>query len=411
MSTETATALGHVRVLDLTRVLAGPWCSQNLADLGAEVIKIERPGGGDDTRGWGPPWIPNGSGQPSNDSGYYASANRGKRSVTVDLARPEGQQLIRQLVAESDVLVENFKVGDLKRYGLDYASLREVRPDLIYCSVTGFGQEGPSAHRPGYDFIFQGLGGLMSVTGERDDRPGGGPQKVGVAVADVLTGMYATVAILAALNHRQVSGRGQYIDMALLDCIVAFGGNQVINHFISGNVPGRFGNAHASLFPYEVFHTADGHIIVAVGNEAQWRRFCTTIGLEALGNDPRYASMSQRLTARTELLPQLAAAMLQQNTRHWLTTLEAADVACGPINNYREVFEDPQVQHRGLRVDIERADGGRVPTIASPLRLAETPVRYQQAPPLLGEHTDVVLTKVLGLSPERIAELRAQGII
>jgi crotonobetainyl-CoA:carnitine CoA-transferase CaiB-like acyl-CoA transferase len=403
-------ALSHIRVLDLSRVLAGPWCTQNLADLGAEVIKIERPGVGDDTRAWGPPWIKDGHGTDTRDSTYYAAANRGKKSVTVDIASAEGQALIRELVKTSDVLIENYKVGDLKRYGLDYASLAELNPGLVYCSITGYGQDGPYAHKPGYDFVFQGMGGLMSITGEQDSLPGGGPQKAGIAIADVMTGMYASVAILAALNHRSVSGEGQYIDMALLDCIVALGGNQVTGYFASGKVPRRYGNAHASLVPYQVFDTADGQMVVAVGNDVQWQRYCEAIGRADLAADERWKKVAGRITGREELVPELASTMLTRTTADWTVRLEARDVPCGPINNYKQVFEDRQVQHRGLRVDVPR-DGCAVATIASPLRLQRTPVTYEQAPPLLGEHTDEVLARVLGKSPEEITALRARRVV
>lgn len=404
-------ALSHLRVLDLSRVLAGPWCSQNLADLGAEVIKVERPGTGDDTRAWGPPWVHAADGGPSTDSTYYAAANRGKKSITVDISRPEGQELVRRLAAISDVVIENYKIGDLKRYGLDYASLSQVNPGLVYCSITGYGQDGPSAHKPGYDFVFQAMGGLMSITGERDDLPGGGPQKAGIAIADVMTGMYATVAILAALQHRTVSGRGQYIDMALLDCIVALGGNQVTSYFASGKVPVRYGNAHASLVPYQVFVVADGEIVVAAGNDGQWQQFCAAIKRPDLAADPRWAKVTGRITGRDVLVPELARTMLTRPRAEWLERLEARGVPCGPINDYRQVFEDPQVQHRQLRVDMRRRDGGPVATIASPLRLQDTPPVYDRAPPALGDSTEEVLRDLLGLGADDIARHRASRTI
>jgi crotonobetainyl-CoA:carnitine CoA-transferase CaiB-like acyl-CoA transferase len=404
-------ALSHIRVLDLSRVLAGPWCTQNLADLGAEVIKIERPKAGDDTRGWGPPWIASEDGSASQDSTYYAAANRGKKSVTVDIASPEGQAVIQELARCSDVVIENFKVGDLARYGLDYPALARINPKIIYCSITGYGQDGPSAHKPGYDVVFQAMGGLMSITGEEDHRPGGGPQKVGIAIADVMTGMYASIAILAALNHRTVSGKGQYIDMALLDCIVALGGNQVTGYFASGKVPKRYGNAHASLVPYQAFDTADGRMVVAVGNDTQWQRYCIAIDRNDLACEARWRRVEGRIVGRDELIPQLEATMMTRTSVDWIQRLEAAGVPCGPINDYRQVFEDAHVRHRGLRVDMERVDGGKVSTIASPFRLKDTPVAYEQAPPLLGEHTDEVLVKVLGKSPEEVARLRDSGVV
>jgi len=403
-------ALSHIKVLDLSRVLAGPWCTQNLADLGAEVIKVERPGAGDDTRGWGPPWLRDADGREIRDSSYFAAANRGKQSITLNLASAEGQEIARQLAARADVLIENYKVGDLKRYGLDYASVAKLNPGLVYCSITGYGQDGPYAEKPGYDFVFQGLG-LMSITGERDDKPGGGPQKVGVAVADVLTGMYASVAILAALNHRAVTGRGQYIDMALLDCLVALGGNQAVGYMATGKPPPRYGNEHQSLVPYQVFATADGHVIVACGNDTQWQRYCEALERPDLAQDQRYTKVTGRIVGRKELIPELQRTMLDRTTAEWVERLEARGVPCGPINDYRQVFEDPQVRHRGLRVDIPRNDGVTVPGIASPLRLSGTPVTYRQAPPALGEHTERVLTGILGMSAEEIAALRTRGII
>jgi crotonobetainyl-CoA:carnitine CoA-transferase CaiB-like acyl-CoA transferase len=406
-----AGTLSHIRVLDLSRVLAGPWCTQHLADLGADVIKVERPGTGDDTRAWGPPWIADATGGPSTDSTYFASANRGKRSITIDIACEEGQRLVRELAKSSDVFIENYKVGDLRRYGLDYEAIRAVNPGIVYCSITGFGQDGPYAHKPGYDFVFQGLGGLMSITGESDDLPGGGPQKVGIAVADVLTGMYASVAILAALNRRSISGEGQYIDMALLDCIVAFAGNQATGYFATGNVPKRYGNAHASLVPYGVFESADGQIVIAVGNDSQWRHYCEAIERPDLAADERYKKGTGRILGRKELIAELVRVMRTRSTQAWIEALDAKGVPCGPINDYRQVFEDPQVRHRGMRVDMSRGDGGTVGTVASPLRLKGTPPDYSRAPPLVGEHTTEILAEVLGKSADEITRLNQTGVI
>ncbi len=402
--------LSHIRVLDLTRVLAGPWAAQNLADLGAEVIKIERPGTGDDTRAWGPPWWHDGDGRQTRESAYFLSVNRGKKSVTLDISRPEGQRIARELAAKSDVLIENYKAGTLVRYGLGYADIRAIHPGIIYCSVTGFGQDGPYASRPGYDFIFQGMGGLMSITGERDGQPGGGPQKVGIAITDVLTGMYASLAITAAITARQTSGAGQYIDMALLDTIVAFGANQILNYWCSGDVPQRFGNAHANILPYEVFPTRDGHIILAVGNDGQYAAFCRVAGRPELADDPRFRTNPDRVKHRPMLVPIVREIMRTRTKQQWIDALEAAGVPCGPINNYAEVFDNPQVRHRGLRVDI-LGPLGTVPTVASPMRFSATPVQYDLPPPRLGEHTREVLNGILDLSDAEIKRLGAQGVV
>jgi len=404
-------ALSHIRVLDLSRVLAGPWCTQNLADLGAEVIKVERPGTGDDTRSWGPPWVHPGEGSDARDSTYFAAANRNKHSITVDIASSRGQALIRDLALQSDVVIENFKVGDLARYGLDYASLSALDARLVYCSITGYGQDGPKADLPGYDIVFQAMGGLMSITGEADHLPGGGPQKVGIAIADVMTGMYATIAILGALEHRNVSGRGQHIDIALLDAVVALGGNQVTGWFATGKVPHRYGNAHASLVPYQAFDTRDGQMVVAVGNDKQWQCFCDAIERPDLAADTRWSNVEGRIVGRDLLVPQIARTMSMRPTAEWVVRFEAHGVPCGPINDYAQVFEDEQVRHRQLKVDLPRSDGGTVATIASPLRLQGTPVTYDQAPPLLGEHTDDVLERVLGKSTQAIVELRRDGVV
>jgi crotonobetainyl-CoA:carnitine CoA-transferase CaiB-like acyl-CoA transferase len=403
--------LSHIRVLDLTRVLAGPWAAQNLADLGAEVIKIERPKTGDDTRSWGPPWLKGRDGADTREAAYFLSVNRGKKSVTVDLSKPAGQQLVRDLAAKSDVLIENYKVGDLARYGLAYDDLRKANPRIVYCSVTGFGQDGPYAQRPGYDFVFQGMCGLMSITGERDDLPGGGPQKVGIAVTDVMTGMYASLAITAAIAHRQLTGAGQYIDMALLDTLVAFNANQILNYWCSGEVPRRFGNAHANIVPYEVFPSADGHIILAVGNDTQFASFCRVAGRPELAEDSRFKTNPERVKHRPVLVPIVQQIVRERTSRDWIDTLEAASVPCGPINNMREVFENPQVRHRGMRVEIPHSCGAPCPTVASPMRFSATPVEHTVAPPLLGQHTREVLGSVLGLSSGEIDALAANGVI
>jgi crotonobetainyl-CoA:carnitine CoA-transferase CaiB-like acyl-CoA transferase len=403
--------LSHIRVLDLSRVLAGPWAAQNLADLGAEVIKIERPGTGDDTRGWGPPWMKDGAGKDSSESAYFLSVNRNKKSVTLDISKPAGQKIAHELAMKSQVLIENYKVGNLKRYGLDYESLKKENPGLIYCSITGFGQDGPYSARPGYDFIFQGMGGLMSITGERDGQPGAGPQKVGIAVTDVLTGMYASVAILAAITHRERTGQGQYIDAALLDTMVAFNASQICSFLASGNIPQRWGNAHPQVVPYEVFPTADGHIILAVGNDSQFASFCQVTGHAELAQDARFRIMSQRITHRDALIPLIAAIMRTRTKREWIETLEAANVPCGPINNMKEVLEDPQVQHRQLGMSMPHPLGSTAPMVRSPLRLSETPVEYRLAPPMLGQHNEEILKGLLGRSDADLKQLKAAGIV
>jgi crotonobetainyl-CoA:carnitine CoA-transferase CaiB-like acyl-CoA transferase len=404
-------ALGHIRVLDLSRVLAGPWCAQNLADLGADVIKIERPGSGDDTRAWGPPYAPDAEGRPTAEAAYYLSANRGKRSLTVDIASPEGQVLLRELVLQCDVVLENFKVGHLARYGLDYASLKALKPDLVYCSITGFGQDGPYAHRAGYDFLVQGMGGLMSITGERDELPGGGPQKAGVALTDLMTGMYATVAILAALTHRDRTGEGQHVDMALLDTQVAMLANIGSSYLNSGKRPRRWGNAHASIVPYQTFACLDGHIIVTAGNDGQYRKFVEAGGRPELAHDARFATNPLRVQNRDALVPLLAEMVLEKRRDEWIALLEAEGVPCGPINDLDEVFANEQVRARGMEIALPHPEAGQVKLVRSPMKLSATPATSAMAPPLLGQHTDEVLREVLGKSGEEIAALRDRKVV
>ena len=389
-------ALDGVKVLDLSRVLAGPWAGQLLADLGADVVKVERPGQGDDTRAWGPPWLKDEQGQDTTDAAYFFSANRNKRSITIDIASAEGQALVRRLAAQADVVLENFKVGGLAAYGLDAASLLTLNPRLVYCSITGFGQTGPYAHRAGYDFLIQGMGGLMSVTGRADHEEGAGPQKVGVALTDVMTGLYATVGVLAALRHRDRTGRGQHIDLALLDVQIACLANQTANYLIGGSVPRRMGNAHPNIVPYQDFPTADGDMILAIGNDGQFARFCAAAGHPEWASDERFATNAQRVAHRAELIPLLRQTTVMRSTREWIALLESQAVPCGPINRLDDVFADPQVLARGLRVDLQHPVAGTVPTVANPIRMSETPVHYRLAPPVLGQHTDEVLAQWLG---------------
>jgi len=415
-----AQALAGIRVLDLSRVLAGPWCTQTLADLGADVVKVERPPapdhpGGDDTRTWGPPFLKDRSGADTSDAAYYLGTNRNKRSVTVDLASSAGQALIRRMAAQCDVFVENYKVGDMARYGLDAASLLALNPRLVYCSVTGFGQTGPYRERAGYDYAIQGMGGLMSVTGPgrheiADDAPGGGPQKVGVAVADLFTGLYATTAILAALRHRDRTGQGQTIDMALLDSQVAMLANLGAGYLTTGVAPQRAGNAHQNIVPYQVFEVSDGHLILAVGNDGQYARFCKVAGRPELASDPRFARNADRVRNRSILVPLLAAEMKRRTRRDWLSALELAKVPCGPINDLSEVFADPHVQSRQMTVEMPHPLAGQVRLVASPIKLSTTPVRYRLAPPLLGADTEAVLGE-FGIAPDEVAALRRSGAI
>jgi crotonobetainyl-CoA:carnitine CoA-transferase CaiB-like acyl-CoA transferase len=403
--------LAGIRVLDLTRVLAGPWAAQNLADLGAEVIKVERPKKGDDSRAFGPPWLKDARGRDTGESAYFACANRGKKSLTLDLAHSQGQAIARELAARCDVLLENFKFGDLDRYGLGYAQLRSVNPGLIYCSVTGFGHSGPWRERPGYDFMIQGMGGLMSVTGERDDRPGGGPQKAGIPIADLITGMYASVAICAALAHRAKSGAGQHLDLALLDSLAAVLANQAANYLATGEPPGRLGNDHPNIAPYQVFRTADGSLILACGNDNLFRKFCEVAGCQPLAQDARFASNGERVANRTELTRLLSEVMVKRKTRDWLTALDGAGVPCGPINDLEQVFAEPQAVARGLKFELPHPAAGQVSLVRSPMRFSATPVEHTLAPPTLGQHTEEVLRDVLAKTDAEIGRLRSSGVI
>ncbi len=403
--------LAGIRVLDLTRVLAGPWAAQNLADLGAEVIKIERPRKGDDSRAFGPPWLKDAQGRDTGESAYFACANRGKKSLTLDLSHPQGQAIARELAARCDVLLENFKYGDLERYGLGYAQLKALNPGLIYCSVTGFGHSGPWRERPGYDFMIQGMGGLMSITGERDDRPGGGPQKAGIPIADLITGMYASISVCAALAHRAKSGVGQHLDLALLDSLVAVLANQGANYLAAGAPPGRLGNDHPNIAPYQVLKTSDGSVIVACGNDNLFRKFCEVAGCRELPDDPRFATNGKRVANRAELTTILSGIMEKRSMREWLDALEAAGVPCGPINNLEQVFAEPQAVARGLKMELPHPTAGKVSLVRSPMRFSETPVEHGVPPPTLGQHTDEVLQGLLKKSPSEISKLRSEGVV
>ena len=404
--------LADLTVLDLSRVLAGPWCTQLLADLGATVIKIERPGTGDDTRAWGPPYLKDAQGrEDTTEAAYYLSCNRGKLSVAVDFTQPEGQRIVLDLARQADALVENYKVGGLAKYGLDYTSVAAINPRLVYCSITGFGQDGPYADRAGYDFIIQGMAGFMSVTGERDDLPGGGPQKAGIAISDLMTGMYATVAILGALAHRDRTGQGQWIDTCLFDSAVAMMATLNLNYLVTGKAPRRAGNAHQNIVPYQVFQCADGPLILAVGNDAQFAKFCDVAGRSEWARDPRYATNAERVRRRDEIVPLIGDVMRTRPWREWLDALEPLGVPCGSINTLAEVFADPQLLARSLRFDLPHPLAGVVPQVATPIRYSTTPLAYDRAPPLLGADTESVLTERLALDRATIDALAAGGVI
>jgi len=403
--------LGHIRVIDLTRVLAGPWCTQLFADLGAEVIKVERPGQGDDTRTWGPPYPKDAQGKPIQDASYFFATNRGKKSLTVNIATPEGADIIRTLVKSADVLIENFKVGDMQRYGLDYDTLSQINPGLVYCSITGFGQTGPYKNRAGYDFIIQGMGGLMSVTGPHEEEAGSKPQKVGVPISDMMTGMYASSAILAALAYRDRTGEGQYIDMALLDVQVGFLANQGMNYLTTGKPPRRMGNAHPNIVPYQTFTTRDGAINLGVGNDRQFGNFCRATGLEALLDDERFTSHSSRIIHREELVPIVTKKLAEKDSDFWVTALENVGVPCGPVNDLKAVFEDAHVQARALKIELPHPAAGKIDLIANPIKFSKTPVTYRSAPPLLGQHTTAILEDTLRMSTSEIDDLKSKNII
>jgi crotonobetainyl-CoA:carnitine CoA-transferase CaiB-like acyl-CoA transferase len=407
----TALPLDGIRIFDLTRILAGPTCTQALGDLGADVIKIERAGAGDDTRKWGPPYVAGKDGKPTNESAYYLSANRNKRSISLDLRHPEGQAIAKKLIAQCDVFIENFKVGDLAKFGLDYATLAAEFPKLVYCSITGFGQTGPYAPRAGYDMLAQGLGGIMSITGPAEGTPGGQPHKVGVGIADIMTGMYAAMSILAALRHRDRAGEGQHIDMALLDTQVSWLANEGMNYLVSGKTPTRQGNAHPNIVPYEVFGCADGFVILAVGNDGQFAKFCDFAGRPELATDPKFATNPARIANRAEIVGIVNEILRAKPQVYWVEGLAKAGVPCSPVNDIAQVFEDPQVKARGMRIDMPHASGVDVPLIASPIKMSKTPPRYRHAPPLCGQHTEEVLAELLGLDAASIADLRARGVV
>ena len=411
----SAGALAGIKVLDLSRVLAGPWCTQVLADLGADVVKVERPGLGDDTRQWGPPFLKDAEGNDTTQASYFTACNRNKRSVTIDMATPEGQALIKQMALQADIVVENFKVGGLKQYGLDHESLRALNPRLIYCSVTGFGQDGPYAERAGYDLMVQAMTGMMSITGRADTEPGGGPLRVGVAVIDLFTGMYASNAILAALHVRDNAatgtGQGQHIDMALLDVGMSVLANQAVGYLNANVIPERAGNIHPSVGPYQDFPSKDGNVLLAIGNDGQFARFCHAIGEPGWAQDARFTHNAARLANRAELVERIRAVTVMRTTRDWISLLEQHAVPCGPINTVRDVFEDPQVKARGLQIAMQHPQAGEVPLVASPIRLSDTPVSYRHTPPQLGQHTDEVLTRHLGLTAEALQTFRDNGVL
>jgi len=402
--------LSHIKVLDLSRIMAGPWAGQLLADLGADVIKVERPAVGDDTRSWGPPFLPTPDGGPLRESGYYLSVNRGKRSLTVNIEKPQGQAIVRALAARSDILLENFKVGTLQRYGLGYDDLRPVNPRLIYCSVSGFGQTGPKAHKLAYDFLIQAMGGLMSITGETDDRPGGGPQKVGIPILDLMTGMYTTVAVLAALAGREVTGEGDYIDVAMLDVQAAVLANQAMNYLMTGRAPRRQGNRHPNIMPQDVFACRDGDVVLAVGNDGQFAKMCAALGRSEIGSDPRFAKNADRVRHKDELMPLIGEIFAQWSRADLVDAMERAGVPCGPINTIPEVFEDPQIKHRGLQIELTHPTAGHVSSVTSPLKFARAAPAYERAPPTLGQHSDEVLGE-LGFGANEIAKFRQEGVV
>jgi len=403
--------LSHIRVLDMSRILAGPWAAQTLADLGAEVIKVERPGTGDDTRAWGPPFIKDKDDNETKESAYFLSTNRGKKSIALDISKPEGQEILRNLAVKSDVLIENYKVGGLEAYGLGYEDLKKINPGLVYCSITGFGQTGPFSNRAGYDFLIQAMGGLMSVTGERDGKPGAGPQKVGVALTDILTGLYTNIAALSALYRREQTGEGCHIDMALLDVTTATMANQALNFLVTGESPTRMGNAHPNIVPYEAFEASDMYLIVAVGNDRQFAKYVEVAGKPELSDDERFSTNSARVKNREILIPIIKKFMKQKTGQEWIDDLEKAGVPCGPLNNMAQVFDHPQVKARGMQIDLEHPLAQTVPQVASPIKIVGEELVYQGSPPTLGQHSNDILKNLLGMSPEKITDLEEKKII